>query len=108
MCLALAKLGQTIKNGDATSRQEDTDFMNLMKMEWSIRVNKVACATLSERQFNLKKELPHPDDIVKFASYLIEQLEGLDLSPASADGEKFQKNVMLVEARFLLYKRRRP
>ncbi|MES9884350.1 MAG: hypothetical protein ABW185_26180, partial [Sedimenticola sp.] len=106
MRLASAKLGLAIKVGNAIARQEATDFINLMKLEWNVRVTKLATSLLSERRFNTKKELPHPVDIMKFATFLVDELKALDLN--ISDGEKFQTTAALVQTRLLLYNRRRP
>ncbi|XP_063403047.1 centromere protein F-like [Mytilus trossulus] len=108
MRMVSSKLGISIKERDETMKKEASDFLFLMKMEWSIRVNKLARSILSERQFNNKKELPHPEDIANFASFLIKECQSLDIDPATADGNTFRQTAMLVQTRLLLYNRRRP
>nr|XP_022330999.1 uncharacterized protein LOC111129143 isoform X1 [Crassostrea virginica] len=108
--LAGLKLALSIKMSDEVGRKEATDFLQLLKMEWSTRVNRISRATLAERNFNRRKPLPDPEDIVKLASYLVTELQKLenDLDPVLADGVKFRRVVMLVQSRLLLYNRRRP
>lgn len=103
-------MAHSIKMSDEVGRQEATDFIQLLKMEWSTRVNRISRATLVERNFNKKKPLPDPEDIVKLATYLVTELQKLEskLDPALADNMKFRKVVMLVQSRLLLYNRRRP
>lgn len=108
MRMASLKVGIPIKTQDKVMRKEGEEFMFLMSKEWSFKVNKIARSTLSERMFNRKKELPHPEDIVKLFSYLVENLESLDLTYTAVSGLMFRPIVMLVEARLLLYNRRRP
>ena len=108
MRLASSKVGIAIRQGNKVMKTEAEEFMYLMNKEWSVKVNKLARSTLSERQFNRKKELPHPEDIVTFSSYLVKQLQSLDLDPTTADSVNFRQTAMLVEARLMLYNRRRP
>lgn len=56
--LAGLKLAHSIKMSDEVGRQEATDFIQLLKMEWSTRVNRISRATLAERNFNKRKPLP--------------------------------------------------
>lgn len=108
--LAGLKLAHSINMSDEVGRQEATDFIQLLKMEWSTRVNRISRATLAERNFNKRKPLPDPEDIAKLATYLVTELQKLEttLDPASADIAKFRKVVILVQSRLLLYNRRRP
>lgn len=104
--LASAKLGFCIKINDEKGKQEATDFLRLLQMEWSVRVNKYARVLLDERHFNKAKSLPIPEDIVELASFLVEKIKTIDLSEPNA--ELFREVVILTEARPLLYNRRRP
>lgn len=108
MRMASSKVGISIKTKNKEMKKEGEAFMYLMSKEWGYKVNKVARSTLSERMFNQKKELPYPEDIMKFSSYLVENLEFVDLSYTAVSGMMFRRIVMLVEARLLLYNRRRP
>lgn len=56
--LAGLKLAHSIKMSDEDGRQEATDFIQLLKMEWSTNVNRISRATLAERNFNKRKPLP--------------------------------------------------
>lgn len=108
MRMASSKVGISIKTKKKEMKKEGEAFMYLMSKEWGYKVNKVARSTLSERMFNQKKELPYPEDIMKLSSYLVENLEFVDLSYTAVSGMMFRRIVMLVEARLLLYNRRRP
>uniref|UniRef100_A0A8W8MIH0 PWWP domain-containing protein n=1 Tax=Magallana gigas TaxID=29159 RepID=A0A8W8MIH0_MAGGI len=108
MRMASSKVGISIKTKNKEMKKEGEAFMYLMSKEWGYKVNKVARSTLSERMFNQKKELPYPEDIMKLSSYLVENLEFVDLSYTAVSGMMFRRIVMLVEARLILYNRRRP
>ncbi|XP_033758150.1 uncharacterized protein LOC117340499 [Pecten maximus] len=104
--LASLKLGFSIKASDEKLKQEATDFLRLMQLEWSVKVTKLARVTLEERRFNKEKELPHPEDIAHLATYMVEALKTLDLSEPNE--AIFREAVILTQARLLLYNRRRP
>ena len=108
--LAGLKLAHSIKVSDDIGRKEANDFIQLVKMEWSTKVNQMSRATLADRNFNKTKPLPDPEDIVKLATYLVTELQklGPELDPLSADSVQFREMVMLVQSRLLLYNRRRP
>lgn len=98
MRMASSKVGISIKTKNKEMKKEGEAFMYLMSKEWGYKVNKVARSTLSERMFNQKKELPYPEDIMKLSSYLVENLEFVDLSYTAVSGMMFRRIVMLVEA----------
>ena len=64
--LADKKIAHKIMISDEEGRQEANHLIQLHKMEWGTTVNRihVSSTTLTERQFNTKKPLPDPDDIV--------------------------------------------
>ncbi|XP_033757856.1 uncharacterized protein LOC117340214 [Pecten maximus] len=104
--LSSLKLGFSIKESNELCKQEATDFLRLLQLEWGVKVTKLARVTLEERHFNKESTLPHPDDIVQLASYLVKQLESLDLS--TPDEATFREAVLLTQTRLLLYNSRRP
>ena len=104
--LASANLGFCIKSQDEKGKQEASEFLRLLQMEWGVKVSKLAQVTLDERHLNKLKELPLPDNSVKPSSYLINKIKELDLiNPCESS---FREAVVLTEARLLLYNRRRP
>ena len=106
MRLAAAKLGYCIKQSDETGRQDVTNFLSLMKLEFGTKVTKLARVTLNERQFNKKNELPLPNDIAKLSKYLLEEIKNVDLTKKETN--TFRRVVILAETRLLTYNRRRP
>nr|XP_034315953.1 uncharacterized protein LOC117685616 [Crassostrea gigas] len=106
--LANAKLGIGIKEGNDKAKTEASEFLQLLRMEWSVKVTKLARITLDVRHFNKRKELPDPSDIEKIAAYLVREIKNLDLTPNNNNEIVFREAVVLAEARLLLYNRRRP
>ena len=101
MRLAAAKLGYCIKQSDETGRQDVTNFLSLMKLEFGTKVTKLARVTLNERQFNKKNELPLPNDIAKLSKYLLEEIKNVDLTKKETN--TFRRVVILAETRLLTY-----
>jgi hypothetical protein len=104
--MASVKLGNSIKSGDEQGRVDATDFLNLMKLEWSVKVTKIAKAMLNERQFNVHKSLPDPEDIATLAKHISSELNAFDLEEMNP--ENYRKAIILAESRLVLYNRRRP
>lgn len=106
--LANAKLGIGIKEGNDKAKTEAGEFLQLLKMEWSVKVTKLARVTLDVRHFNKKKELPDPSDIEKLAAYLVREIKKLDMTISNSSEILFREAVVLAKTRLLLYNRRRP
>ena len=106
--LASAKLGYCIKKDIESGKNEASDFMKLIQMEWYLKVTKQARILLDERNFNKGRFLPIPDDSVKISRYLVENIQKFDLTVTDSNPEIFREVVMITEARLLLYNSRRP
>lgn len=104
--LASVKLGNSIKSGEEQGRLDASNFLNLMKLEWTVKVTKIAKSTLNERHFNAQKSLPDPEDIAKLAKHITNELTNFDVENMTPDD--YRKGVILSESRLLLYNRRRP
>jgi len=66
-------------------------FLELMNMEWSERVTKVATTILQQRKYMESKDLPSPDDIEKLTRHMITEIEKVHLIP-----ENFRENSVIV------------
>ena len=51
-------------------------LLQLMKVSWSTKVNKLAHVTLRNRHFDNRRRLPHPNDIELIAKYTIVRRKG--------------------------------
>ena len=101
--LVSAKWALLVKNDPhSMAATEMKCFMELLALEWGERITKVARTVLVRRCFQLKKELPSPDDVSTLTKYLTQQLRSVPL-----DIQNYFKIVRLVETRILLYNRRR-
>ncbi|VDI46116.1 Hypothetical predicted protein [Mytilus galloprovincialis] len=76
--------------------------LELIKMEWGERITKLARSVLVRRSFQVKHDLPSPEDIRKLTSYLIECLKAVDLKE-----ENYSRIVQLSQTRILMYNKRR-
>ena len=86
-------------------RNEATDFLQLMKLEWGTKVTKLARITIGRRHFNKKTPLPKPEDVQKLSEYLIHELKALDLQ--KVDKETFRRAVIISQSRLIVYNKRR-
>lgn len=103
--MASAKLGEALVQGDDLKKSQAEHFLTLMNMSWSLKVTKLARMVLAERNFNIIKQLPLPEDIQKMVSFMVEELNKLDLQDDSY--KIFRKAAVLALARITLYNRRR-
>lgn len=100
-----AKLAKSIRNGNDLKMKQAEEFRKLMEIEWGLRVAKLARTLLAERSFNSEHRLPLPEDVKKLASFLQEEIEGLQLDNMSFSN--FRKTAILTLARITLFNRRR-
>lgn len=76
-----------------------------MKMQWTVKVTKLARMVLQERQYNKPKSLPTPEDIKKITEFMKTEICNLDLTDISY--ANYKKVAVLTLARITLYNRRR-
>ena len=112
MKLVDIKEGFALKKGGsghaAIEKQDCKSFFRLMKIEWTAKVSKLAHNSLRERHLNKKVYLPLGEDLVKLAEYLKEELGKIQEELGSPpDYQIYKKVTMLVQARLLLYNKRR-
>ncbi|KAJ8018205.1 hypothetical protein HOLleu_43939 [Holothuria leucospilota] len=101
--MANIKLAQAIQARDQGKKRSAQDFLQLMSIEWSTKLERVL---LEERKHTDKKPLPLPNDIVKFNRYLTNEATACDLTDTSY--ANFKKIVTLTLAALITYNRRRP
>ena len=98
-------MGISIKEGNDGGKKGACKFLQLLRIEWSVKVTKLARVTLDLRHFNKKKELPDPSDIEKIAAYLVREIKKLDLTISNCSEIAFQEAIVLTEARLLFNNR---
>nr|XP_034316735.1 uncharacterized protein LOC109620100 isoform X4 [Crassostrea gigas] len=103
--LASSKLASAIIHADEKRQKEAENFLQLMKMQWTVKVTKLARMVLQERQYNKPKSLPTPEDIKKITEFMKTEICNLDLTDISY--ANYKKVVVLTLARITLYNRRR-
>ncbi|XP_041464862.1 uncharacterized protein LOC121415637 [Lytechinus variegatus] len=101
--LASMTLVSAIKSGDEGRRRRAKDFLKLMEIEWSTKLERVL---LQERKHRKKVPLPLPADIEKFATHLKDEARRADLDDHSFSN--YKKVVLIAEASLIAYNRRRP
>lgn len=77
--LVNVKLGIGIKEGNDKVKIEVGEFLQLFKMEWSVKVIKLVRVILDVRYFNKKKELFDLFDIEKLVVYFVREIKKLDM-----------------------------
>nr|XP_034331461.1 uncharacterized protein LOC117690845 isoform X10 [Crassostrea gigas] len=103
--LASSKLASAIIHADEKRQKEAENFLQLMKMQWTVKVTKLARMVLQERQYNKPKSLPTPEDIKKITEFMKTEICNLDLTDISY--ANYKKVAVLTLARITLYNRRR-
>ena len=73
--LASWKLAHCIKIGNQKQCNDAQDFQQLMKIQWSVKLIKLATIVLNQQRFSSKKSLPHPNDIACLANFQTWELE---------------------------------
>ena len=100
-----AKWSMTLSGRDEYGIDSCKKLMKLMKLNWALKVTKLATVTLTCRQFNKVKSLPLPDDLVKLQDHIKNEIKELDLK--STTKKNFNRVIVLSETRLLLYNKRR-
>jgi hypothetical protein len=76
--------------------------LKLMDVEWDERVTRLARSILTTRKFYEKTQLPSPEDVQKLTDYLVKTIRETKL-----ETENFRRVATIVQARILLYNKRR-
>ena len=104
--LVNAKWAYILKNeGKASVSESCRNFLDVMKIEWSDKVTRLARSILAERRLhkNSSDTIPDPNDIAKLVSYLKKELKTI-LKEKNRD---YRKMAMIVQTRLLIYNKRR-
>lgn len=103
--LADGKIGHSLITGNRAEREEAKDFLKMMQIYWGSRTTKLARISLEQRTYGEEVLLPHPEDINELYMCLQRTLAELDLT--STDYENYRNVCKAVEARLIIYNRRR-
>ena len=82
-------------------------FLQLIKVEWSEKVTRLARSILAERQLHSRKEIPSPDDVQKTVEFIKKELKLISLRKKTASISEFRKLAILVQTRLLIFNKRR-
>lgn len=99
------KIGLAIMKSDMESQKEAESLFKLMNIYWGSKVTKHARVILEERRFYAEKNLPLPVDIQRLNTHMQQAISHLDFN--KKDSENFKTVGKLVEAKLVLYNRRR-
>jgi hypothetical protein len=100
-----AKWGLALRNNESADAGDCKDLLKLMKIEWSVKVSKVALVTLQVRRFNTEKALPVPEDLFKLQNHVKQELKHLDLSDYNFS--TYRRAEVLAQTRLLMFNKRR-
>lgn len=72
-CISIRK-GICLRNEDLKSTESLNSFLEIMDLEWSIKISSSALSTLIKRKMNVTELLPLTDDLVRLNKFLNENL----------------------------------
>ena len=78
-----------------------------MKMEWTLKVSKLAHIKLNEMKLSKTSPLPVPEDLSKISKHVKSGLEALDFRRHSNTSDVYRRAVVLTQTRLLTYNKRR-
>ena len=103
--VASTKLAISIQSRDQNARENSSDFLQLIKLKWTLEVTKYArVAQLRNQRVKL---LPHPEDLRKVYENVKSHMKCLNLDPSTVTPEVYREVTLWTEARLLLHSRRR-
>lgn len=98
-----AKWAYIMKNESVnTEAKACKTFLKLMDIEWKSKVTKLAYTVLMRRKYEIRQELPSPEDIQKLTVGMINELKTIELT-----AENFMDVVKMLQTRLMLYNKRR-
>jgi hypothetical protein len=107
--LAHLKLGIAIREAIKTMKEEAELLSTLMKMEWTLKVSKLAQQKLNQMKLTKSSPLPVPEDLSSISKHLKTGLVTLDFRRHSTDqtSDVYRRAVVLTQTRLLTYNKRR-
>lgn len=72
-CISIRK-GICLRNEDLKAAESLNSFLEIMDLEWSIKVSSSALSSLNKRKMNVTELLPLTDDLVRLNKFLNENL----------------------------------
>lgn len=106
-CIALER-GTALRAGNLTRNKSLMSFLQLMEMEWNIRISSNALSTLYNRKINAAQLLPITSDLVKLSNHLDACIavckRDLEHNPSN---KIWTRLATLVLARIILFNKRR-
>ncbi len=103
--MANHKLAYALKEGCLRRKTEADEFLRLLGIDWTDKVDRLARNVLNERRFNKEVLLPAPEDVTKLAADLRKSLNeaNYDLHTYA----NFREIAELTESRLIMYNKRR-
>ena len=98
------KVATGIKTGDTQMRTEGDDFLMLLKIEWSTKLER---ELLEQRKADKKRPMPLPSDVQKLAAFYRTQSEEMDLEDWSYNNN-FRRVSVIALGSLIVYNRHRP
>lgn len=106
---ASALRGQALRDGDTIRDAKLKSFLDLLDLEWSVRISSNAILTLNNKKMNVAKLLPLTSDLVKLNKYVSQQIEYYTdlLTRQSSSKDAWYNLATLTLSRVILFNKRR-
>ncbi|XP_050497351.1 uncharacterized protein LOC126878588 [Diabrotica virgifera virgifera] len=107
-CVAIQR-GTALRAGNMKKNKSLLSFLQLMKMEWSIRISSNAISTLYRRKLNSTQLLPITTDLVKLSNYIDTNMlkAKQELIQDYTNNYKWTRLATLTLSRIILFNKRR-
>lgn len=106
-CVGILR-GLAIRQGCSSKDENLKNFLQLLDLEWSIRISSNALSTLYIRKMNVVELLPLTSDLLKLNKYISEQIDSrMRELTNTPDKNKWHNLAKITLARIVLFNKRR-
>ncbi|KAF5307229.1 hypothetical protein FQR65_LT18439 [Abscondita terminalis] len=106
-CVAIES-GRALRKGDTTRHSELKNFMELMDLEWSVRISSKALVSMHKKKISSTQLLPLTSDLMKLNKYLNDKINLLKVLILSNCNRKIWSDfASVVLCRVILFNKRR-
>ncbi|XP_072389472.1 uncharacterized protein [Diabrotica undecimpunctata] len=107
-CISIER-GSALRSGNVKRNKSLSSFMQLMKLEWNVRISSGAVATLNKRKMNAAQLLPITNDLLKLNKYIDTYILSAkdDIESEERNHKSWVRLATLVLSRIILFNKRR-
>ncbi|KAF5276948.1 hypothetical protein FQR65_LT16128 [Abscondita terminalis] len=106
-CVGIMR-GEALRKGMFKENEKYVCLLNLIEMEWHVKISSAALTTLSNKKFNCAQLLPLTEDLLKLSNYLdTEILLGRDKLKRDNCFTNWRNLAVLIISRIILFNKRR-